>query len=126
MHVGRVPTRPLDALLDMRADSYTIYSEDGDTDDWNGSSSLVDTGTSAYIDVYGHRSRPESYPTGETRETSLSALMASSEKSADITDGNCIVHGGQVFEMTVDPWPSAENVDVYQISLDERTDLTVP
>lgn len=126
MNLGRVPTGPLNSLLERRSDTYTVYEEGSGGDDWNDSNTLSSTSTRADIDVFGQRSRPESYPTGEQREATLSALMAVSEKTDDVTDGNCLVHGGTVFEMTVDAWPDSTNTSVYQIALDERTDLSPP
>jgi hypothetical protein len=126
MNIGRVPTKPFESLLDRRANQYTIYEETGGNDDWNGQSTLSGTDTTAQIDVHQHRSSPQSYPTGETYRTQLQGLLSSDEKTDDIENGACIVHGGQVFEMTIDPWPDADSTTVYVLSLEERTDLSVP
>lgn len=131
MNIGRVPTRPLNHLLGRRSQSYVIYEETGGNDDWNGSNNLspiVVNGSNmtANIDVHGHQSTPESYPTGETYRTQLQGLMSVDQMADEITNGVCIVHGGQVFEVTLDPWPDADAPSVYVLELEERTDLSVP
>lgn len=126
MRIGRTPTGPLNLLINRRSNLYTIYEEDGDTDDWNGSASLVSTNTSVNIDVHNQRTAPQQYPTGEEFETSLQGLVTVDEKTAEIANGNCIVHNGTVYEMTVDGWPDDEDPSVYVLELTERTDLVAP
>ena len=126
MHFGNLPTGPLNALINQRANTYTIYEEMGDVDGWNGSASLNSTGTSVRIDVHSQQTAPQQYPTGETFETSLQGLLTTDNHSSDVANGNCIVHSGTVYEMTVDGWPDDADPSVYLLELEERTDLQPP
>jgi len=126
VRIGRVPVGPLNALIRRRSNPYTIYTEDGDTDGWNGKDSLVSTNTSVDIDVYNQQTSPEQYPTGETFEKALQGIMTTDAKVPEITNGNCIVHNGTVYEMAVDGWPDDADPSVYLLELTERTDLASP
>jgi len=126
MKLGRVPTGPLRSLLRRRATAYTIYETVGDDDSWTDGGSTLSAVDTAQLDIYGYSSRPQSYPTGEVDEASVSGLMDVREKTPDIQNDVCIVHGGQVFEVQFDPWPNGDDPTVYRLDCTERTDLTPP
>jgi len=116
----------LNTLINRRSNTYTIYEEVGGDQSWNGTATLNSTTTSVRIDVHTQRTSPQQYPTGETFETSLRGMMTTDERTTDVQNGNCIVHGGAVYEMTVDGWPDVANPSVYLLDLEERTDLQPP
>jgi len=126
MKIGRTPTGPLNSLITRRSNTYTIYEESGGDQSWNGKSSLTSTGTSVSIDVHSQRTSSQQYPTGETFETSLRGVMTTDAYSTDVQSGNCIVHSGTVYEMTVDGWPDDGSPSIYILDLEERTDLVPP
>jgi len=126
MRIGRVPTGPLDSIIRRNSNPYTVYEENGDTDDWNGKATLTSTNTTVDIDVYNQSTSNEQYPTGETFETTLQGILTTDSKVPEIANGNCIVHNGTVFEMVVDGWPDESDPSVYILELTERTDLTAP
>lgn len=126
MNLGRVPTGPLNTLISRRSSPYTIYTEAEDEEGWTEGSSLSSTNTVVDIDVHGQRTSPQQYPTGETFESTLQGMVTVGDKVSELTNGNCIVHSGTVYEITVYGWPDDEQPSIFVLELDERTDLTPP
>lgn len=126
MRIGRLPTGPLDQLIEQRSTPFTIYKEMGDVDGWNGKASLQSTNTTVSIDVHRQSKAPSQYPTGEQTEGSLQGLLTTAEYNDDVVNGNCIVHSGTVYEMTVNGVPTDANPYVYVVDLDVRSDLSPP
>lgn len=124
VRLGRVPTDPYRSIVKSKVRPYTIY-EEADSTGYDTASGFTNTGTSADLYLHSPQEAPSDIPTGEVREGSLQGVcLPDGNGNQPVADDRLVKHGGDVYELTLNPWPDSENPRLYRISGQERTDLS--